>query len=86
MYAEYPLSARHCAKCWGPNSAREMEGIIWETDYMVRTNQLTDVAVQCGRSGGPAQGCSRKDQRGASEGELPKEGGASSSGRKVALS
>lgn len=33
---------------------------------------------------GLAQGCSRKDQRGASEGELPKEGGGS--GRKVALS
>ena len=35
---------------------------------------------------GLAQGCSRKDDRGASEGELLKEGGASSSGRKVALS
>lgn len=71
--------ARHCAKCWGPNSAREMEGIIWETDYMVRTNQLTDVAVQCGRSEAWLGVAVERTSVGLVKASSPKEGGASSS-------
>ena len=45
VYVEHPLNAWHRARCRGPTSARYIEGMVWETGNVVRTDQLTDVAV-----------------------------------------